>query len=161
MFCDCMCTFFLVFFFFLMIRRPPRSTLFPYTTLFRSRRPPRPGGPRCVAPWRPRPPEVADRARQLRHRRRHPLAALAVLRRPAPVGAGRALPLHPPDATPARPPEERLMNATVRHATVATPPGPFTVVVTEDTEGRDVVLASGWTADLGELLPVVHPALRP
>src|SRR2546427_3519924 len=26
-------------FFFLMIRRPPRSTLFPYTTLFRSRRP--------------------------------------------------------------------------------------------------------------------------
>src|SRR5713101_9198742 len=39
-------------FFFLMIRRPPRSTLFPYTTLFRSRaagarrrRPPRPGRP--------------------------------------------------------------------------------------------------------------------
>src|SRR6266705_4931393 len=42
------------FFFFLMIRRPPRSTLFPYTTLFRSRgraaqgrldglQPPRPG----------------------------------------------------------------------------------------------------------------------
>src|ERR1017187_10608910 len=29
------------FFFFLMIRRPPRSTLFPYTTLFRS------GGFRC------------------------------------------------------------------------------------------------------------------
>src|SRR6266542_5833723 len=28
-------------FFFLMIRRPPRSTLFPYTTLFRSRRRPR------------------------------------------------------------------------------------------------------------------------
>src|SRR5260370_38946538 len=26
------------FFFFLMIRRPPRSTLFPYTTLFRSER---------------------------------------------------------------------------------------------------------------------------
>src|SRR5229473_5281571 len=34
------CVFFLIgcffFFFFLMIRRPPRSTLFPYTTLFRS-----------------------------------------------------------------------------------------------------------------------------
>src|SRR5205814_8930679 len=30
------------FFFFLMIRQPPRSTLFPYTTLFRSQRPPRP-----------------------------------------------------------------------------------------------------------------------
>src|SRR3989441_12859546 len=27
---------YLYFFFFLMIRRPPRSTLFPYTTLFRS-----------------------------------------------------------------------------------------------------------------------------
>src|SRR5690348_17951570 len=31
---DYVCTIFL--FFFLMIRRPPRSTLFPYTTLFRS-----------------------------------------------------------------------------------------------------------------------------
>src|SRR3954466_4891945 len=34
----------LVVVFFLMIRRPPRSTLFPYTTLFRSRR--RSSGPR-------------------------------------------------------------------------------------------------------------------
>src|SRR2546426_11156397 len=31
-------------FFFLMIRRPPRSTLFPYTTLFRSRRDAHPVG---------------------------------------------------------------------------------------------------------------------
>src|SRR2546430_13437730 len=38
----------LCFFFFLMIRRPPRSTLFPYTTLFRSRR--APGAPvTCAA----------------------------------------------------------------------------------------------------------------
>src|SRR5207237_10685609 len=29
----------LLFFFFLMVRQPPRSTLFPYTTLFRSRIP--------------------------------------------------------------------------------------------------------------------------
>src|SRR5437588_12877793 len=36
-------------FFFLMIRRPPRSTLFPYTTLFRSRSSPADDGPR---PWR-------------------------------------------------------------------------------------------------------------
>src|SRR2546429_9269448 len=28
---------FFIYFFFLMIRRPPRSTLFPYTTLFRSK----------------------------------------------------------------------------------------------------------------------------
>src|SRR2546429_9417337 len=33
----------LEFFFFLMIRRPPRSTLFPYTTLFRSQFPNNPG----------------------------------------------------------------------------------------------------------------------
>src|SRR2546422_10364317 len=39
-------------FFFLMIRRPPRSTLFPYTTLFRSlglRELGRHGGDECVA----------------------------------------------------------------------------------------------------------------
>src|SRR5262245_65750613 len=39
--CHCLCCVVLclslVFFFFLMIRRPPRSTLFPYTTLFRSK----------------------------------------------------------------------------------------------------------------------------
>src|SRR5216684_929605 len=35
---EAVCVFF---FFFVMIRRPPRSTLFPYTTLFRSAGPPR------------------------------------------------------------------------------------------------------------------------
>src|SRR3712207_7783033 len=42
-------------FFFLMIRRPPRSTLFPYTTLFRSHdQPHRPGRPAPLAqPARP------------------------------------------------------------------------------------------------------------
>src|SRR5215203_6670979 len=40
-------------FFFLMIRRPPRSTLFPYTTLFRSSRPPKVHPPRLpVCPSR-------------------------------------------------------------------------------------------------------------
>jgi methylated-DNA-[protein]-cysteine S-methyltransferase len=48
-----------------------------------------------------------------------------------------------------------------RAATVVTPPGPFTVVVTAGADGTDVVLAAGWTADAGELLPVVHRALRP
>src|SRR5437588_1159415 len=32
----CSTLYLFLFFFFLMIRRPPRSTLFPYTTLFRS-----------------------------------------------------------------------------------------------------------------------------
>src|SRR2546430_13161628 len=42
-----------VFFFFLMIRRPPRSTLFPYTTLFRSRSR---SSPKSALPQRPFPP---------------------------------------------------------------------------------------------------------
>src|SRR2546423_6214597 len=37
-FFNCSLDFIHYLFFFLMIRRPPRSTLFPYTTLFRSRR---------------------------------------------------------------------------------------------------------------------------
>src|SRR5207248_5293448 len=43
----------LVYFFFsLMLRRPPRSTLFPYTTLFRSRWPRRwPFRPTASSPW--------------------------------------------------------------------------------------------------------------
>ena len=48
-----------------------------------------------------------------------------------------------------------------RFATVATPPGPFTVVVTRGSDGRDVVIASGWTDDVSALLPVVHRSLRP
>src|SRR2546429_6730946 len=44
--------FFDLFFFFLMIRRPPRSTLFPYTTLFRSGAPEEWPSPfRGIAPW--------------------------------------------------------------------------------------------------------------
>src|SRR2546422_7681466 len=55
-----------LFFFFLMIRRPPRSTLFPYTTLFRSLTEAqivvRENGNRLTAPtWRktPSPPAAA------------------------------------------------------------------------------------------------------
>src|SRR2546423_8776687 len=49
-----------------MIRRPPRSTLFPYTTLFRShcgRRSVRRSG-RCAGPARVRSPRGVDRARR-------------------------------------------------------------------------------------------------
>src|SRR5205809_6146354 len=57
-------------FFFLMIRRPPRSTLFPYTTLFRSRvgdrHEPQPALRR--SPRRSRPARRSRRARL--HRRR-------------------------------------------------------------------------------------------
>ncbi|NMD57654.1 MULTISPECIES: methylated-DNA--[protein]-cysteine S-methyltransferase [Tsukamurella] len=46
---------------------------------------------------------------------------------------------------------------TAHYATTDTPIGPFTAVV--DADGA--VLASGWTTDLGALLPVIHAALRP
>src|SRR2546427_6968715 len=59
-----MCDATIVFFFFLMIRRPPRSTLFPYTTLFRSR-----------------PPRASSRARRPAGRTRRSRAAC-----PAPRG---------------------------------------------------------------------------
>src|SRR5687768_17912445 len=62
-----------------MIRRPPRSTLFPYTTLFRSRaeeprrlgdvQARRHGGPSRGAPGRE--PDDALRDRRTRRRRRH------------------------------------------------------------------------------------------
>src|SRR5258706_1511234 len=69
------------FFFFLMIRRPPRSTLFPYTTLFRSsdcycaaraRRWPCPG---CRE-------ASGDRARSSRGRRQSRRPALGTARTP-------------------------------------------------------------------------------
>src|SRR5438132_8625875 len=44
-----------------MIRRPPRSTLFPYTTLFRSRKilvKPRFGRRRCKGIWPPSKPRI-------------------------------------------------------------------------------------------------------
>src|SRR2546427_1130017 len=59
-----------------MIRRPPRSTLFPYTTLFRSNTPLRPFGParnpRRAAPrptgrWRRRAPDRLSGARSEEH----------------------------------------------------------------------------------------------
>src|SRR5438045_9468959 len=50
---SCSCGSTALFVYFLLIRLPPRSTLFPYTTLFRSRRPcPERRGPRAVgAPY--------------------------------------------------------------------------------------------------------------
>src|SRR5216684_6940524 len=53
-------------FFFLMIRRPPRSTLFPYTTLFRSGRDAHGAGAGAPRPWH----GVAQPVGRLRHRQR-------------------------------------------------------------------------------------------
>src|SRR2546425_8700849 len=60
-------------FFFLMIRRPPRSTLFPYTTLFRSA--PQRAPPRAAA--QPAPEHRRGRVRA----RHHAQAARAVVGR--------------------------------------------------------------------------------
>lgn len=43
------------------------------------------------------------------------------------------------------------------YSTVDTPVGPFTAVVAAD----GAVLASGWTADIGDLVPLIHTRLRP
>src|SRR3712207_8020253 len=71
-------------FFFLMIRRPPRSTLFPYTTLFRSRGDAA-GGARRARPGRLR--AARDPAAATDHRPRR--AARARARQPG-------LPAHGP-----------------------------------------------------------------
>src|SRR3712207_7621621 len=59
-----------------MIRRPPRSTLFPYTTLFRSEAQPQ---DLCGVAARERPPlagsQVDDRQRPVEAARREPAAA--------------------------------------------------------------------------------------
>src|SRR2546430_11298270 len=70
--------------FFLMIRRPPRSTLFPYTTLFRSLQP----VPRRVALVSARQRVGADPAAAVRHRSRRPAPGRALGRRAR--GGGRA-----------------------------------------------------------------------
>jgi len=54
-----------------------------------------------------------------------------------------------------------MSTAPAQYASVDTPPGPFTALVTDGPDGVDVVLASGWTDDVTELLPVVHRSLRP
>src|SRR2546426_227445 len=74
-----------------MIRRPPRSTLFPYTTLFRSVQAPAYHMPRLDGRSHPR---IARVARQGAPRR------LRILRRPAEPGAGHAA--RAPSAPPRR-----------------------------------------------------------
>src|SRR5687767_15962984 len=60
--------------FFLSIRRPPRSTLFPYTTLFRSLPPPAHGRGRALLPAgrAPRAHPARERPGEVEHERRAP-----------------------------------------------------------------------------------------
>src|SRR2546422_3299712 len=114
-------------FFFLMIRRPPRSTLFPYTTLFRSHH-----GPRIPVGQRPRAAAVSDeqhdalrrlerRVDVLEQMVRRLLAAGAPPERitpapqppplappPAPLPPPPQPPTHPPPPAPPPPPQQRV-----------------------------------------------------
>src|SRR3989449_7402603 len=93
-----------------MIRRPPRSTLFPYTTLFRSPDPARAGAPMVRRLRDPR--ELGQHVAQRGLRRVSPGAVLAGgARRPPP---GRPL---PPPGTP--PTSEQT---TAAHAPPRAPP---------------------------------------
>src|SRR5438552_5223079 len=103
-------------FFFLMIRRPPRSTLFPYTTLFRSTR--------ATARPTPVPPRLAglllqkgEPGQQVMHARARPLHPLAqrpvllleIRHAPARLGVGlRGPPSPPPPPPPPGAPPFRL-----------------------------------------------------
>src|SRR6266850_1411272 len=88
---------FFFFFFFLMIRRPPRSTLFPYTTLFRS--PPRHRVPQ-PSPCRSRLPAQSPTAAVRNAETRRDRRTLPVRKdtgRPSPI---RSLPWAPAAAAP-------------------------------------------------------------
>src|SRR5258708_29854991 len=79
-----------------MIRRPPRSTLFPYTTLFRSQTPPYPSTsqPFTPQPSTPQiPPPAATAATNADEMVQHLLCTLVTL--------GQAMPQNPPLQAPA------------------------------------------------------------
>src|SRR6266568_9175819 len=115
----------MIYFFFLMIRPPPRSTLFPYTTLFRSRRSPR-AWTRGWASWRYRPegqvrlaPDAAaaEPGEQGRHR-------------PPPGQGGRGI-----DVVPRREDERPLVRARVRQGKHRVVADLFRVADDVDIEG--------------------------
>src|SRR3712207_8235954 len=72
-----------------MIRRPPRSTLFPYTTLFRSAEPPRRVHDVRRGAEQDDGVDVVARGRLLERDPSHHLGALAEHARPAAVGVDR------------------------------------------------------------------------
>src|SRR6266853_1495668 len=106
--------------FFLMIRRPPRSTLFPYTTLFRSRPEPPPGSAPTPPPRpNPRSPRSVGRGRSAPDR-----TATGDPRRPPPRGLVQVRAVLPRAARappPAAPPKARWATA-APHAPRPRPP---------------------------------------
>src|SRR3712207_8331933 len=102
-------------FFFLMIRRPPRSTLFPYTTLFRSSEFAHPtmerGGIKANDPWEEvgeEPGDLAQEGRSEEHTselqsRQYLVCRLLLEKKKTPVGSS-ALQSHSLAANPIRHP---------------------------------------------------------
>src|SRR3712207_3893610 len=127
-----------------MIRRPPISTLFPYTTLFRS-----------LDPVRDRPPAGAcpvgcRRGRAARHRRRSRTAAgrarLDDLARPP-------QPAHRPVGAAARPPtstDRKSTRLNSSHANIS-----YAVFCLNDTATTDI-----YTLSLHDALPISGPSTR-
>ncbi|MEO9011343.1 MAG: methylated-DNA--[protein]-cysteine S-methyltransferase [Nakamurella sp.] len=70
---------------------------------------------------------------------------------PAPTGTAPTSPA-PANTPPAAP---------VLVSTVSTVAGPFTVIVIRDSDGVPTVLASGWTDNTDDLLPLIAPKIRP
>lgn len=58
------------------------------------------------------------------------------------------------DTSPTRP-------ITAISTTISTPIGPFTVIARDTGTQSPAVLASGWTGDIADLLPVIAASLRP
>jgi methylated-DNA-[protein]-cysteine S-methyltransferase len=58
------------------------------------------------------------------------------------------------DTVPTRP-------ITAISTTISTPIGPFTVIARDTGTESPAVLASGWTGDIADLLPVIAASLRP
>ncbi len=54
-----------------------------------------------------------------------------------------------------------MTTPTAQASTVDTAAGPFTTVALLDSDGTATVLASGWTASVDDLLPLIAPELRP
>src|SRR6266487_2568435 len=147
----------LVLLFFLMIRRPPRSTLFPYTTLFRSRRwwwrrSRRPGTAAA------RRPGSRDR-KSTRLNSSHPSISYAVFclkKKKLRVPGGPRGSRNPGRAVPRRRLHRALRGGPLRAATGEVPAADELLFFFNDTATTEI-----YTLSLHDALPISPPCARP
>src|SRR6185503_14592335 len=141
------------FLFFLMIRRPPRSTLFPYTTLFRS--PPR-ARPGEAAPHAPpaRPPTRSGDRKSTRLNSSHGYISYAVfcLKKKTPVILHLAVAPENQDVVLASAPED--LRKPSRNVLYRSADGGATFFFFNDTATTDI-----YTLSLHDALPILRAAL--